>query len=127
MIGEKYKKHLEQEKKGGKNGFKKEHKRVLKRVQMVFKKGINGFEKVIKIISLYSRILKGQERPHSLFKNFSSLSSPFSPYFHPFFTILGKNGKKRPSKFFQRGKERTHSFPIILFTFPFSACLGCLQ
>ena len=63
-------------------------------------------------------MLKSQERSHSLFQNLSSLTSSLSPFFHLFFTILGKGGKKWPSEFLE--EERKGRIP---FQLPFSPFL----
>ena len=104
MIGKQYKKGQEQEKKGART---------------VLERGRNGFWTAQKRnLARFGHLERAKTAPRPLSRSFLPFFT-VPPLFHPFFTILTKNGK-RVSKFRGTGKERKAFFPV---SFPFLSFL----
>ena len=119
MIDKKYKKGQERVCKDAKAWLERGKNAIGLGSRTGFNRGKNGFYTVKKTESCQIwEFGKGKKVPTASFHIFSAVSSPFRPLFHPFFTILAKNGTKGLPKNGETGKERKAFLPIS-FPFPF--------
>ena len=112
----------------GKNGKRKGQERHWNGVKNGLERGqkwvLNGIKMESRQIRESGMAKNGRSSP---FHIFPAVFWPFRLFFHLFFMILARYGKKRVPKNGGTGKERTRFFPISLpfpfFTFP---CLAHL-
>ena len=84
--------------------------------ERVLKGARKGFERHKKLHIAIFGDLERARKDRCLFPDLSCFFSPLCSFIHPYFGILGKNGKKGRQNL--KGKERKELFPVS-FPFPF--------
>ena len=114
MIAKQYRNRTRTGKERGKNGKKNGVKNGLERG---LKRVLNGKKTESRQILQFGTARNGRSSP---FHIFPAVFGPFRPVFHPFFTILARNGKKTGAQKWRNGKGKnaflSRFFPVPVFS-----------